>query len=111
MRSVLTQRDTRWRTDILYPPDASTPQRVIIDVNQFPDEFTVVGEGELTVVGEGETLPAFDLEAAVNSIVSLAQEQASAGAVVAMDVDPLAPPGPQQDEEEEDSDDDMEMVC
>ena len=43
MRSVLTQRHIRWRTDILYPPDASTPQRVS-DLDAIGESLEIVEE-------------------------------------------------------------------
>lgn len=95
------------------PPSALSPtsQRIIIDVNQFPEELADGGGGDdLMVIGESGELPTFDIEAAVNSIVNFAvqsQQVTAVGAVVAMDVDPLALPGNEDDSD----DDDMEMVC
>ena len=39
----MTQRHIRWRTDILYPPDASTPQRVS-DLDAIGESLEIVKE-------------------------------------------------------------------
>ena len=88
------------------------PERIIIDVNQFPDEFVLVtgppaaGVSEPPVVAPSE----FNLEAAVNNMVELAAQTAQAEVLGEASESAPGEDGAGGAEDDEDDDEDMEMV-
>ena len=89
------------------------PERIIIDVNQFPDEFVLVTGPPATGVSEPPVVAPFEfnLEAAVNNMVELAAQTAQAEVLGEANAEAPGEDGAGGAEDDEDDDDeDMEMV-
>lgn len=88
------------------------PERIIIDVNQFPDDFVLVTGPPAAGVSEPPAVAPldFNLEAAVNNMVELAAQTAQAEVLGEANADPPSEDGAAGAEDDEDDDEDMEMV-